>query len=107
MDFLPILLQNLEEDSSDPFNHYAVALEYLKTDQNKSKDYFDTLLSQFPEYLPTYYHAALLFENINEIEKAKSTLEKGIILAENQKKDKAKKELQIALQNLIFEYDLD
>lgn len=65
---LELLLQFYEEDSQDPFNAYALAMEYLNKDTAKAKVYFDTLLDEHPSYLPTYYHAAALYaasENSN------------------------------------------
>ena len=43
-----------EEDPSDPFNLYALAMEYLKTDTAESGRLFEILLHDHSYYLPTY-----------------------------------------------------
>ena len=43
-----------EEDPLDPFNAYALALEYLHSEPQKSRLLFESLLQGHAEYLPTY-----------------------------------------------------
>lgn len=81
--FLEKLLLFYEEDPTDPFNLYALALEYQKTDTLKAAVFFDNLLNNHPDYLPTYYHAAAFFAELNEIEKAEEIYKKGIQLAKH------------------------
>ena len=92
------LLVFYEEDPGDPFNLYALALEYQKHDARKAVAYFDQLLEDFPTYLPTYYHAAQLFGNRGENEKANRTFHKGIELATEQGNAKTQQELVRALR---------
>lgn len=97
--FLEKLLVFYEEDPRDPFNIYALALEYQKSDATKAADYFGQLLREFPTYLPTYYHAAQLFSAIGENEKAVQAFQKGIELAREQGNAKTQQELLRALRS--------
>jgi Tfp pilus assembly protein PilF len=101
------LLDNLivfhKEDPADPFNIYALAIEYLKHDKLKSKLFFEDLLVNHPKYIATYYHAAALFADFGEIELAKKTYTEGIKMAESQNKQNALRELKGAYQMLLDE----
>ncbi len=88
------LLDQIEIEPEDPFNYYGLAIEYNNELPNKALEYFEILLIRFPDYLPTYYHAANLYFNLDNFEKAKDTYLKGIELATNLKKEKTLKELQ-------------
>lgn len=92
-----------EEDPRDPFNAYALALEYLKFDATKSRLLFETLLRDHPHYLPTYYHAAKFFVESGEKEKAIRIFEDGIRLAKELNDIKARRELQSAYDEFMFE----
>jgi Tfp pilus assembly protein PilF len=97
------LLQLFQEDKNDPFIVYGIALEYVKTDSIKANEWFTTLLNNFPDYLPTYYHAAHFFVENNDPSKAIETFQKGIMLAQKQGDLKTLAELKNALLNLELE----
>ena len=99
------LLEFLEEEPDNPFNLYALALEYQKHDPEKVVYYFDMLLQNYKDYLPTYYHAADFFAQRNEITKAKAIYEEGIKLAAQKNDSHALRELQNAYLNFQFEYE--
>lgn len=90
------LMELLREDPDDPFLHYAVALEWMKTDPDTASGHFDRLLEKFPGYLPAYYQAAGLFAALNRRERAAKVYEAGIGLARQQGNTKALAELQAA-----------
>jgi tetratricopeptide (TPR) repeat protein len=92
----------LEEDPADPFNWYALALEYQKSDLDRALALYEKLLQDFEGYIPTYYHAAHLYQQLGEVEKAIKVFEKGITEAQKQNDLKAAKELQSALNELLF-----
>ncbi len=101
------ILDFLVENPNDPFLLYAAALEYQKTGQTeRTQFFFDKLLTEQPDYLPTYYHAALFFAEKGEITKTKSIYEKGIALAESQNEKQALKELKNAYLNFTDEYEI-
>jgi len=103
MNRLELLLKYYEDDPHDPFNIYALAIEYLKSDQKKSSELFDLVMLEHPDYVPTYYHAAKLYQDLGEREKAISIYEKGIAVAMKNKDMKAHRELQSAYNELMFE----
>lgn len=107
LDRLELLKQFTREEPENPFNWYALAIEYLDLDQSKAEVNFDKLLNSFEYYLPTYYTAAHFFTQKEEIQKAKTIYEKGIKLASDTNEIKTLKELKNAYQNFLFEYDFD
>jgi tetratricopeptide (TPR) repeat protein len=97
------LEQFYEDDPNDPFNLYALALEYLKVDPAISGAHFESLMESHPQYLPAYYHAAKLYHEKGEKQKAISVFEKGIQLAQQLNDTKTLRELRSALDELMFE----
>ena len=100
---LKTLLKFYEEDPHDPFNLYGLALEYQKTDRNKSDELFSKLLMEFPHYIPSYYHAAKLKVELKQPEAALLIYQKGIEVASQQNEKKARQELRSAYDELVFE----
>jgi Tfp pilus assembly protein PilF len=107
LDRIQLLRQFSEEEPENPFNWYALAIEYRETDQEESFSLFAKLLEQHPTYLATYFPAAHLYAEMGEIDQSKLIFENGISLAREQKNSKALQELQNAYQNFLFENDLD
>ena len=101
------LLDQIKIEPEDPFNYYGLAIEYLNYQPFKALGYFEILLIRFPDYLPTYYHAANLYFNFDNFEKAKDTYLKGIELAKNLKKEKTLKELQGSFASFLEESEYE
>ena len=99
------LIRFVQEEPNDPFNIYALAMEYLVGEPRQARVYFDQLLSEYPDYLPTYYHAAVLYADLDERDRAAELYEQGIKLAQVQQNQKTLLELQRAQQ--AFEDDED
>ncbi len=98
-------LKNYSKNNpDDPFPKYALAMEYLGQNNELVTDLFTELLEDHPDYLPTYYHAAIHFSELGEIEIAKELFTKGIELSKDDAK--TKRELENAYQNFLFENDL-
>ncbi|MFZ6011708.1 MAG: tetratricopeptide repeat protein [Bacteroidota bacterium] len=97
------LLEFYKEDPQDPFNLYALALEFQKSDPNRSLECFEKLLAEHENYLPTYYHAGKFFQELDQKERALEIFQKGIALGKEQKNMQATRELQAAYQELMFE----
>ena len=97
------LLKFLEEDPYDPFNLYAVATEYRPRDPAQALIYYERLLREHPRYVPTYYHAAQLYLDREENEKAERTFRRGIQEATAQNDALALRELQNAYNEFLFE----
>jgi lipoprotein NlpI len=99
---LDILLQFYNDDPKDPFNIYALAIEYLKTDVVQAQHFFEKLLAEHEDYVPTYYHAAKLFQDLGQADKAIVVYEKGIEKAKAKNDLKAARELKSAYDELMF-----
>jgi len=97
------LLHFLHEEPQDPFNIYVVALEYQKTDNLKALEFFELLLKDHTEYLPTYYHAGKLLVELEKIERAKEVFRKGIDIAQFRNDEKAFRELRNAYAEIEFD----
>ncbi|WP_353719518.1 tetratricopeptide repeat protein [Dyadobacter sp. 676] len=103
------LLANLkafyEEDPNDPFNAYALAIEYAKSDPKEAEHYFNLLLEKHPDYLPTYYHAGAFFAALDKVEIAEEIYKKGVELALAQKNAKTHRELLSAYNTFLDELE--
>lgn len=90
------LLAFYEEDPTDPFNLYALALEYRGADDERATFFFQKLLDDVPHYLPTYYPAAQFYAERGEEATARTVFERGIALASATRQEKTHRELQAA-----------
>ena len=97
---IKLLERFIEEDPSDPFNYYALGLEYAKQDEQKALDIFIRLIGDHRDYLPTYYQLAKLYEQVGQRERALTTYNDGILIAKKQKDFKTQQELAAALEQL-------
>jgi tetratricopeptide (TPR) repeat protein len=95
----------VKEDPDDPFNLYALALEYSKSDVRKAIEIFNQLLNEHADYVPTYYHLGKLYVDISENEKALAVFDAGIKAATDEKNNKALRELQSAREELLLDLD--
>ena len=102
---LKILLQYLEEEPNEPFNIYGVAMEYLNSKPDKALAYLEQLLHEYPEYVPTYYHAAALYFELEQFEKAEEVYKKGIEIAHQKQNMKAYDELRRAYRMFLDEIE--
>ena len=93
----------LKEDPNDPFTKYALALEYLKIDKKESRKMFEELLKKHPDYVGTYYHAAALYDELDERILAEETYKKGIEVASVKGDHHALRELKTAYMNFQFD----
>lgn len=98
------LIRFVQEEPGEPFNVYALAMEYLNDEPERALEYFEQLLAEHPDYLPTYYHAAALYVGQEAIERATDLYEKGIALAGKQNNPKTLLELQRAKQAMEDEF---
>jgi tetratricopeptide (TPR) repeat protein len=100
LDRIKLLEGFISEDPGDPFNYYALALEYAKEDESKALDIFKQLIKDRADYLPTYYQLAKLYEQIGQIKNALDTYNEGILIARQQKDFKTQQELMAGLEQL-------
>lgn len=99
MDRLHQLIAFQQQEPDDPFNQYALALEYLKHDPAKSESLFTSLIKSHPEYLPTYYPFAHLLAGKQERERAEMVFKSGIEQAIKANDHKTLRELKSAYQD--------
>jgi len=98
----------LEMDENDSFSRYALALEYVNSDQIQSaKQEFEQLLNQDANYTATYYHLGKLYEKIGLEEDAKRTYKQGISITQKLGQSHALKELREAYMMLTGGDDED
>lgn len=95
------LFQFLKEDPGDPFILYAIATEYLKTDEQKTLGYYIKLLTEHENYTGTYYHAAKLYEKMGDYSKAEEIYKKGMEVCRKNNKTHALNELQRAYREFL------
>ncbi|MBY0433570.1 MAG: tetratricopeptide repeat protein [Cyclobacteriaceae bacterium] len=100
MNRLEQLRQFAAEEPHDPFNHYALALEYLKTNPREAENLFEQLLQQHPEYLPTYYPYAQRLAETKNYDAATAIFDRGIDQARKAGDAKTLRELQSAKSDM-------
>jgi len=85
----------------DSFLLFAIAKEYEKAAENElAKEYYKRLVSEFPDYVGTYYHFGKLLEKSAETEAAIEIYNKGIAIAKALGDQHAWSELAEAKLNL-------
>lgn len=104
-DRIELLKQFIKDEPSNPFNKYALAMEYYHSNPNESLQLLRTLIQDHPDYLPTYFKTAHLLWDEELWGEADKVFQKGIELAIKQKDQKAILELRSAYQN--FQIDRD
>ncbi len=97
------LLEYLKASPKDNFLRHALALEYIKIDDdNAAKDLFLSILQDSPDYVGSYYHLAKLLERVGETTLAIEWYEKGMIEAKKAKDNHSYNELQAAYEDLVY-----
>ena len=92
------LLSMLEQEPTDEFLQYAIAIEYFSAREfEKALTYFNSIIDSKPDYLAAYYQTGKCYEELKQFEDAKRIYKKGIELAERQNKTKTLNELREAL----------
>ncbi len=97
------LQEYLKANPKDNFLRHALALEYIKIDDDKAaKDLFLSILQDSPDYVGSYYHLAKLLERVGETTLAIEWYEKGMIEAKKAKDNHSYNELQAAYEDLVY-----
>ena len=104
-DRLQQLLAFLAEEPNDPFTLYALATEYAATQPQEARFYYEKLLTEHPDYVGTYYHAAALYAALGEKERAVATYQKGLEATRRLGQTKHYQELQRAFRAFEDEED--
>jgi Tfp pilus assembly protein PilF len=93
----------LLQQPNDDFLQHALALEYIKIDDDaNAAQIFLALLQRNPNYVGSYYHLAKLYERIGDEPNAITTYQKGMEIAKAQNENHAYGELRGAYEELTF-----
>lgn len=103
MDRIEKLKEFLQINPDDSFIKHALALEYIKLNDDKgARTLFESVLDNDPGYIGSYYHLAKLLERTGETEYAISIYEKGMEAAKKSGDNHALGELKSAYEELTF-----
>ena len=79
------ILQMLQEDDSDPFLHYGLALEMFREDETQDGlNQLESLILKFPDYVPAYFQLGQKLASLQKIADAQKYLQTGISCAKQQ-----------------------
>ncbi|MBN8838031.1 MAG: hypothetical protein J0I09_12280 [Sphingobacteriia bacterium] len=93
----------LTANPKDNFLRHALALEYIKEGNDAdARILFENILTEFPDYIGSYYHLAKLLERNGDNTSAISWYEKGMAAAKAAKDQHAYNELQAAHEDLVY-----
>ncbi len=93
----------LETSPQDSFLQHALALEYIKrNDDAAARTLFESLLAHDPGYTGSYYHLGKLLERQGERNAALATYERGMAMAKEQQERHAYNELLSAYEDLMY-----
>lgn len=91
----------LQDDPSDSFSRYALALEFAKIDRHvDAVREFSDVIRRDPNYVAAYYQLGQLFATLGRREEAGATFRNGIDVAARIKDDHTRSELEAALAAL-------
>ena len=93
----------LAQNGTDSFVQHALALEYVKLNNDvAAREQWEALLAREENYVGSYYHLAKLLERQGERDAAIATYEKGMQAAKSTGDNHAYNELQAAYEDLIY-----
>jgi Tfp pilus assembly protein PilF len=103
MDRISKLKEFLQANPGDSFLKHALALEYMKIDDDTTaRSIFEEILTQDPGYIGSYYHLAKLLERNGDTNGAVQWYEKGMEAAKKAGDNHAFGELRSAYEELTF-----
>lgn len=103
MDRIAQIKQFLVATPNDSFLKHALALEYIKlNDDVTARQLFEELLAHEPGYVGSYYHLGKLLERAGDNAGAVSIYEKGMAMAKAGNERHAYNELQSAYEDLLY-----
>ncbi len=91
---LAYLRQLTTEEPNDPFAFYALALELAPTEPREALTLHQQVAARFGDYLPNYYHYAMLLLNQGQTTEALGVIATGIEVARAQRNLKTLAELE-------------
>ena len=95
------LLEYMKTSGKDSFLQHALALEYIKIDQDEeARKLFNEILLREPTYIGSYYHLAKLLERAGDFDKAVRIYKRGMEEAKKAGDNHTYSELQAALEDI-------
>ena len=95
------LLEYMKTSDKDSFLQHALALEYIKIDEDeKARSLFNELLLREPTYVGSYYHLGKLLERAGDFDKAIRIYQRGMEEAKKAGDNHSYNELQGVLEDL-------
>jgi Tfp pilus assembly protein PilF len=102
MNRVEILKGFLDENPSDSFSRYALALEYVKLGQHDDAlREFETVKNNDPSYVATYFQLGQLYQKLGRTHEAERTFRTGISVAAKAGDEHTRSELEGALEALV------
>ncbi len=96
------LKEFLQVTPNDSFLQHALALEYIKENNDEdAKSLFELILQREPNYIGSYYHLGKLLERQNNINIAIKIYQQGMSEARAVKDNHSYNELMGALEDLV------
>ena|ERR1700722_8935094 len=101
MNRLEVLLSMVDQNPTDGFSRYGLAMEYVRSgDLETAMDQFVQLLEHNPNYAAAYFHGGQTLEKLGRIDEAKGLYRRGIEVTGEMGDDHTRSELQAALSML-------
>lgn len=95
------LLEYMKTSDKDSFLQHALALEYIKVDQDEeARKLFNEILRREPTYVGSYYHLGKLLERAGNFDKAVKIYKRGMEEAKLAGDDHSYRELMMALEDI-------
>ena len=90
-----------KQNPDDTFIQYAIALEYVSSDQlEEAIQTLEVLMTKDPDYSASFHQAGRVYERLEKIDDARRCYEQGIEVAAKQGESHAQKEMREALYML-------
>lgn len=100
-DRIKMLQEYIQDDPSDTFSRYALALEFAKAGElSKAIELLKQLRLIDEDYLALYYQLGKLLQQIGLLEESVTVFKSGILIAQKQQNYHTEKELKGALLQL-------
>ena len=101
MDKIATLTAILEQNPTDAFARYGLAMAYAtEGNRDQALSEYSTILTHTPEYVPAYQMSAQVLLKVGRIEEARSRLADGVTVAQKTGNAHAASEMQAMLDDL-------
>ncbi|MGZ5246927.1 MAG: tetratricopeptide repeat protein [Flavitalea sp.] len=103
MDRINKIKEFLEQTPTDSFLQHALALEYIKVENDPdARKLFEEILQRDPTYTGSYYHLGKLLERVGETQNALLCYERGMEECKKLGDQHSYNELQGAYEDLAY-----